>query len=162
MIEVLVAAMVISLLLQSAIRSHERLYASSIFVGISVLHLFLAEVFSALGGLWPYLIAASFDVIIMTAMARVKIVVATTIYLHRICGAEIVLNIAGWLMWEMELQYYDRIYLVAFSILSAYTIYILLRKDGVNDKHGFKVDSWTDLIRMVAYPRDSITQRGGK
>lgn len=162
MTSILVAAMVIALVMQAAIRSHERLYASSIFVVMSVLHLVFADAFSDLGGLYPYLIASIFDALIVAAMAKISTVVPTTIYLYRICGAEIVLNLIGWIMWEADLRYYDKIYLSAFYVLNAYTIYILLRKDEADDRGGLRVDSWADLIRAIVSPSSCHVQRGGK
>lgn len=162
MIELSVGVMVIALIYRSAYCTHERLYASGIFVGASLAHLFFVDALSELGGLYPYLGASIFDLAIVSIISKIKIVVPTTIYLYRICLAEIFLNFIGWIMWDHNVSNYDTIYQGAFSVLSVYTVYILFRKDEADDKRGVRNDSWGYLLRSVISPRGSFVKRSGE
>lgn len=124
-------------------RTAPRLYASAIFVLITLLHeLFLSD----LDGFAYYGSAALFDFFIIALTSGISPTPKTVIELHAICAASIVINFIGWALWVSYMP--PDAYNTLFIVLYAWAVFILLQRDGADDVGGFTVDSWRSCFRF--------------
>lgn len=122
--------------------SAPRLYAALVFVGVTTLH----EVFfSNYEGLQYYGSAALFDLAVIVVASGINPVPKMVLNLQKICIVSIVANLAGWVMWF--LYYPPLAYDLAFVVIYAWTLIVLIKRTGLN-VGGYTVDSWATCFRF--------------
>lgn len=86
-------------------------------------------------------IAAVFIMILVSAAAQLSSVAMS---INQICLASIVLNCAGYIIYESGSS--PIVYNISFTLLYLLTIIALLKKDGRSDAAGFGRDTWRDAF----------------
>lgn len=136
---ILLSAIGLAVLLQP---NAPRFFAALMFASATLSHeLFLSH----LDGLMYYGSAALIDLAIIILTSGINPVPKMVIALHRICTVSIIANFAGWVMWSLYLP--PLTYDLMFMVIYAYTLIILIRKDGV-DVGGYGVDSWRSCFHF--------------
>lgn len=141
----IVSLAVIILILSILQKTDERFFAACTYSILNSLHFLVLG--DADGSVY-YLTAAIFDIAIIYVASRTIKIVSTSIYIQRICIAEITLNFVGWVMYESYIDPFA--YNIAYALLQVAMIAVLLKKDAKNDKRGYKADSRIDYIRVIA------------
>ena len=126
-------------------KTDERFFAACIYSMLNMAHIVM---FYNMGGPYYYLSAGIFDLLIILWIGSISKVVSTSLRIQRICIAEILVNYFGFVLWANYHEPYW--YNMAFIVLHALTIIVLLMKDASSDNRGYPVSSWRDHLRLIA------------
>lgn len=121
--------------------SAPRLFAGVIFSVISF-GLILAGPY--LNDYLTYVVPALAAVLVMILLSASMLVSRVVLSLHRICLLSIVLNAGGYILYESGESFLA--YNMSFFLLYAWTIRVLLKRDGRLDATGYGADSWRSTI----------------
>ena len=125
--------------------SAPRLFAGVIF---SVVSMGLIFADSMLNDYMAYSVPALAAVLIMILLSASMLVSKVVLSLHRICLASIILNGAGYLIYESGASAIA--YNASFFLLYAWTIKVLLKRDGRLDVTGYGADSWRSTVSYAS------------
>lgn len=140
-----VALSIVILLLAATQPSSERMGAACVYAGVNLAHLALISPW--IGGYGYYLSAAMADIFIMAIIIQMPRITAVAISLLRVCLVEVIVNAIGWILW---FKYFEpALYNSTFYLIYGWIVLILMRKDRADDVGGYKVDHWTDFLRLV-------------
>lgn len=143
-VELLNAGLIFLILLAGFVQpSAPRLFSAFIFVGASI-GLIIADKLDLLSDYMLYMSSALASVLVMILLSASVLVSSVVLTLHKICLAAILLNLGGYIAYELDLSYLG--YNLSFSILYIITIITLLKKDGRSDVGGFDSNSWRATI----------------
>lgn len=147
MIELAVTILICLIIAMAFIQPNApRLFAAVIFVGVTALH----EVFfSDYDGLQYYGSAALFDLAIIILTSGINPIPKMVLSLQKICIVSIVANLVGWILWF--LYYPPLLYDLAFVVIYAWTLIILIKRNGLN-VGGYSMDSWASCFRFNRNP----------
>jgi len=139
-VELLNAGLIFIILLAGFVQpSAPRLLSAFIFVGASI-GLIVADKLDLLTDYMLYMSSALASLLVMILLSASVLVSSVVLTLHKICLAAILLNLGGYIAYELDLSYLG--YNVSFSILYIITIITLLQKDSRSDVSGFGSSSW--------------------
>lgn len=132
--------------------TRERLEAAGYYAGLGIAHMvffyfWLLYAGERMDGITYFVTAVAASYLAMELMTRVERVVGVIISLHRVCLAEIGLNMLGLYLWYNELTPSFNVY--AFIILRIYVISVLLRKDHADDMGGYTISGRRDYLLTV-------------
>lgn len=96
-----------------------------------------------------YTTAGGASLLTILLIGRLRVISSTALSLIRVSLVEIVMNGVGCLLWYMYQP--PLIYNLAFTLIFAWAIVVLLRKDRADEMGGdLEVGSWGDYLRLVA------------
>ncbi len=149
-------------------RTDARLVAGTIFAGTGLAHILLFYSWQLafhedIDGITYFVTAAVFSVIAMELIYRIKEVTGLVITLQRVCSVEIVVNIAGLVLWYNSA--YPEVNAYIFVAIRLWAISALIKKDGADDLGGCKTSTrWSYFMRVIAPWRGTAylhNKRGG-
>ena len=144
---------VLAIMLLALCQSKKRRAAALVFAGINLYHGLCMAGFSD----HRYFISGAFlAMLIIGVTANLPTVSKLTIDIQRICIADIIINAAGWVMYEFYLDPF--IYNMAFTLLYSWAIVVLLKDEGL--RYGaYRLDNWASYFRFDNLQSPSISPK---
>jgi len=143
-VELLNAGLILLILMAGFVQpSAPRLLSAFIFVGASI-GLIIADKLDLFSDYMLYMSSALASVLVMILLSASVLVSSVVLTLHKICLGAILMNLGGYIAYELDLSYLG--YNLSFSLLYIFTIITLLKKDGRSDVVGFDSNSWRATI----------------
>jgi len=137
--------------------SAPRLFSGVVF---SVVSISLILIDSMLTDYMLYMVSALASVLVMIILSASVLVSNVVLTLHKICLAAILLNLGGYIAYELDLSYLG--YNLSFSILYIIAIITLLKKDGRSDARGFGSNSWRSTFSYNFHSWSTLVLKGKK
>ena len=159
-VELLNAGLIFIILLVGLVQpSAPRLFSAFVFVGASI-GLIIADKIGLLSDYMLYMSSALASVLVMIILSASVLVSSVVLTLHKICLVAILLNLGGYITYELDLSYLG--YNLSFTILYIITILTLIKKDGRSDARGFGSNSWRSTVSYNFHSWSNLVFKGKK